>query len=214
MINSIRITLTNAYIRIKKFVSFACIRGLAFQKGFTLIETLIAVLLLATAIAGPLTIASKGLTATVAAKDQFIAFYLAQDAMEQVRFLRDSACLASAGGPSGCPDNVWLSGLNNCLTSVNPNGCILDSLATNPSSPAACAGTCDVMRYDDVNHVFNYNPAKAVAPQQFVRTVKIQNDPAGASPDEAIVTVSVTWIDRAGVVRAPITIRENIFRWQ
>ena len=50
-------------------------------RGFTLIETLIAVLILTTAIAGPLTIASKGLTATLVAKDQISAFYLAQDAV-------------------------------------------------------------------------------------------------------------------------------------
>src|SRR3989344_3821699 len=184
------------------------------NSGFTLIETLIAVLLLATAIAGPLTIASKGLTSTMVAKDQFIAFYLAQDAIEQVRFLRDSACLASGGGPTGCPANVWLSGLNNCLTSASPDGCILDSLATNPAAPAACAGTCAVMRYDAANHVFNYNPAVPIVPQQFIRTIKVQNDPGGTSPDEAVVTVSVAWTDRAGVTRPPITVRENIFRWQ
>src|SRR3989344_2234390 len=100
------------------------------MKGFTLIETLIAVLLLSTAITGPLTIASKGLTVTLVAKDQFIAFYLAQDAMEQVRFLRDSACLAAGGGPTGCPEAAWLSSLNNCLASVSPDGCYLDSLAS------------------------------------------------------------------------------------
>lgn len=192
------------------------IKGLN-PSGFTLIETLVAVLLLSTAITGPLTIASKGLNATLIAKDQFIAFYLAQDAMEQVRFLRDSSCLASGGGSDGCPAsgaNGWLSTLNNCLTSVSPDGCILDSLSTQPSSPAACTGACSPMRYDPTSRIFNYNPVMSVAPQNFVRTVKIQNDPAGASPDEAIVTVEVKWTDRVGITHAPVTVRENIFRWQ
>ena len=180
------------------------------NKGFTLIETLVAVLLLAVAIVGPLTIASKGLTATLVAKDQFIGFYLAQDAIEQVRFLRDSACLATPGDSTGCPSGVWLSGLNNCLVSVNPNGCILDSLASNPATPAACGSTCDIMRYDATNHIFNYNPAMPLTPQQFIRTVKITN----TTPDEAVVTVEVNWVDRAGITRIPITVRENIFRWQ
>ncbi len=179
------------------------------SSGFTLIETLVAVLLLATAIVGPLTIASKGLTSTMIAKDQFIGFYLAQDAIEQVRFLRDTACLATPGDSTGCPGSAWLQGLNNCLVSVNPNGCVLDSLATNPASPAACVSICEPMRYDATNHIFNYNPAMPLTPQKFIRTVKITN-----TADEAVVTVEVNWVDRAGITRVPITVRENIFRWQ
>ena len=195
------------YLNIK---SGACLPA---RQGFTLIETLIAVLLLAMSIAGPLTIASKGLTATMVSKDQFIGFYLAQDAIEQVRFLRDSACLASGGGSTGCPvsgANGWLSGLNNCLTSVNPDGCYLDSLATNPASPVACSGTCPIMNYDSVLTVFNYNLAKPLSKERFIRTVKITN----TTPDEAVVTVEVNWSDRAGITRVPIKVRENIFRWQ
>ena len=197
-----------------KFLNIKSSACLPARQGFTLIETLIAVLLLAMSIAGPLTIASKGLTSTLVAKDQFIGFYLAQDAIEQVRFLRDSACLASGGGPTGCPvsgANGWLSGLNNCLTSVNPDGCYLDSLATNPTSPTACTGgVCETMRYDTTNHVFNYNQAVPLTPQRFIRTIKITN----TTPDEAVVTVEVNWSDRAGITRVPIKVRENIFRWQ
>jgi prepilin-type N-terminal cleavage/methylation domain-containing protein len=180
------------------------------NSGFTLIETLIAVLLLAMAITGPLSIASKGLTATLVAKDQFVAFYLAQDAIEQVRFLRDSACLASGGGPTGCPSGSWLSSLNSCLTSVNPDGCTLDSVQ---STVASCTGACPPLNYDPANNFFSYTSG-AVTPQHFIRTVKIQNDPAGTSPDEAIVTVTVSWTDVAGQVHMPVTVRENLFRWQ
>ncbi len=184
------------------------------NKGFTLIETLIAVLLLAVAITGPLSIASKGLTATLVAKDQFTAFYLAQDAVEQVRFLRDSACLLAGGGPSGCPSASWLSSLNSCLTSVSPDGCYLDSLGTNPSVATPCSGTCPVMNYDTANRFFNYNLSMPLTPQHFIRTIKIQNDPSGTTPDEAVVTVTVSWTDVAGVTHAPVIVRENIFRWQ
>lgn len=181
------------------------------NRGFTLIETLIAVLLLAMSIAGPLTIASKGLTATMVSKDQFIGFYLAQDAIEQVRFLRDTSCLSTPGDSTGCPVSAWLQGLNNCLVSVNPDGCYLDSLATNPSSPVACTGgVCETMRYDAANHVFNYNQAVPLTPQRFIRTIKITNTTA----DEAVITVEVNWSDRAGVTRVPIKVKENIFRWQ
>ncbi len=184
------------------------------MKGFTLVETLVAVLMLSLAIAGPLTIASKGLNATVVAKDQFVAFYLAQDAMEYVRFARDSACLVAGGGATGCPSNAWLSNLSPCVSTTGASSCYFDSLGTNPAVTTACSGACPVMRYDSTLKAFNYNISAPFTGQNFVRTVSIKNDPSGSSPDEALVTITVSWSDVAGVTHAPITIRESIFRWQ
>ncbi len=187
------------------------------KKGFTLIETLVAVLLLATAITGPLTIASKGLTATLVAKDQFTAFYLAQDAMEYVRYVRDSNCLSSGGGADGCGVGVWLAGLGSWGGSswsggcFGASGCYLDSLndpATNP--PIACTTTCPVMNYDSTIKKFTYPPSGVTTPQQFRRTVQITNTTA----DEAVVTVTVAWTDVAGVTHVPAIVRENLLRWQ
>jgi len=188
-----------------------------FTTGFTLIETLLAVLLLTSAIAGPLTIASKGFTATMVAKDQFTAFYLAQDAMEQVRFLRDSACLAAAGGPGGCPASAWLPASTLGLCS-SPDGaskaCYIDSVQSTVTS--CTGGVCSApLNYDPAKHFFSYTTGVPSA-QRFIRTVTIKNDPGGVSTpvDEATVTVTVSWSDRVGVTRVPVTVRENIFRWQ
>ncbi len=52
------------------------------KKGFTIIETLVAITILMIAVAGPLTIAQKGLTASVYARDQVTASFLAQELME------------------------------------------------------------------------------------------------------------------------------------
>src|SRR3989338_5317255 len=131
-------------------------------RGFTLIETLIAVLLLSVAVTGPLTIASKGLTATLTAKDQFVAYYL-------------------------------------------------DSLAVDPAVATACSGSCPLMKYDPSTKIFRYTSGTAT-PQQFIRSVYVKNDPA--TPDEAAVTVTVSWVDVAGVTHRPATVRGNIFRWQ
>ncbi len=190
-----------------------------FNRGFTLIETLVAVLLLASAIAGPLTIASKGLSAALVAKDQITAFFLAQDAMEQVRFLRDSACLASGGGAGGCAANVWLSSLSPCVSTDGVASCKLDSLGFSPANPVACdAASCsastDVLHFDSTNNSFNYNQSAPLSTQRYVRVIQIQNDPNGTAPDEAVVTVKVSWSDIAGVTHAPIIVREDIFRWQ
>jgi type II secretory pathway pseudopilin PulG len=168
--------------------------------GFTLIETLVAVLLLSAAIAGPLTIASKGVSASLIARDQMIAFYMAQDAVEYVRFVRDTNKLA--GRP-------WLTNLGPCVSS---DGCTVD-----PSSGtvAACGtGGCDLInRYDDgEGHVYYSYSEGAPTPQQFRRTVTLAAPPDGAT-DEQVLTVTVSWRAQSGVTRN-VVVRENILDWQ
>lgn len=183
------------------------------NRGFTLIETLLAVLLLTTAIAGPLTIASKGLSSAVIAKDQITAFYLAQDAIEHVRFVRDSACLATAPNATGCPVAAWLSTLADCTSDDGSKKCTIDSVQ---NSVTLCpAGVCPVLKYDTANTFFTYapeGPNTTETPQQFIRSVSITN--TAATPDEAVVTVTVSWQNIAGITHPPIVVRENIFRWQ
>ena len=60
------------------------------NRGFTIVETLVAVAILMIAIAGPLTIAQKSLISAIYAKDQVTATFLAQDAIEYVKNMRDA----------------------------------------------------------------------------------------------------------------------------
>jgi Tfp pilus assembly protein PilV len=60
------------------------------SRGFTIIETLVAVTILMIAVAGPLVVASKGLNAALYARDQVIASYLAQESMEAIKNQRDN----------------------------------------------------------------------------------------------------------------------------
>ena len=50
-----------------------------YKKGFSLIETMVAIAILLIAIVGPMTLASNSLVASAIAKDQFIASFLAQE---------------------------------------------------------------------------------------------------------------------------------------
>lgn len=168
-------------------------------RGFTLIETLVAVLLLTTSIAGPLTLASKGLSAALVARDQMIAFYLAQDAVEYVRYVRDSNKLAG---------NPWLTNLSAC---TGASGCTIDPTA---GTITACSGTCPlIQKYSPSAGVayFSYVSGNAT-PQQFRRTVTLAAPSTGEVTEE-VLTVAVSWRAQSGVVRT-ISVRENIFDWQ
>jgi prepilin-type N-terminal cleavage/methylation domain-containing protein len=188
------------------------------RQGFTLIETLVAVLLLTMAIAGPLTIASKGLSSALVAQDQVGAFYLAQDAIEYIRFKRDSNCLAAAAAPGACPAGVWLSGLvgSGKCTADGSVTCRVDSLQ---DSVAECTGTptivCPVINYDQQNFFYTYAATSSTvveSKQRYVRTVKITT-PYGGNSEEARVEVKVSWIGISGIVRSVTTI-ENMLNWQ
>lgn len=181
-------------------------------------ETLVAILMLSIAMAGPLTIAQKGLQTALISKDQVSAYYLAQDAVEFIRFARDTNCLA-AGGSSGCPRAQWLLGsgasqinLSNCVSTTGTAACTVDTIAG--TAPASCpSGVCPVINYDSNSgrNLFTYSTGSGIAASIFTRTVTIKNDPAGTSPDEAAITVKVQWSDP---VSHTVTVTENIFNWQ
>jgi prepilin-type N-terminal cleavage/methylation domain-containing protein len=187
-------------------------------KGFTLIETLVAVFILSVSIAGPLTIASRALTAALVAKDQISAFYLAQDAIEYIRFARDTNKLA--GGD-------WLTGVGGTGTVVNISpcqnalGCFLDSAGFSPTVPTVCVASpsCTVtapntvaknLYYDNATRRYTYTVTTDKT--FFTRKITITN-PLGAQADEALVAATVYWVDTANIVRS-VTITENMFNWQ
>jgi prepilin-type N-terminal cleavage/methylation domain-containing protein len=183
-------------------------------RGFTLIETLLAVLILATAIVGPMTIAAKGLQLSLISKDQVIAAFLAQDAVEYVHFLRDTNKLAHS--------TSWLSGLDGTSnghttnqaggqsTCVGANACIVDSLrdqVTNcGASPAACIS--QPLYFDATTGVYTYT-ATGNTQTIFSRTVQITM----VGTTEADVVVTVQWKDTGGVVRS-VVLNDNLLDWQ
>jgi prepilin-type N-terminal cleavage/methylation domain-containing protein len=72
--------------------------------GFTLIETLVAIAVLMIAIAGPLSIAYKALAASLYARDQSIASFLAQEEMEILKNIRQN--LVSSTGSFASSDLI------------------------------------------------------------------------------------------------------------
>jgi prepilin-type N-terminal cleavage/methylation domain-containing protein len=193
------------------------------KRGFTLVEMLMAVFVLTYAIAGPLTIASKGVQTATIAKDQDTALYLAQDAIEYVRWARDTNQLnnlnwLNGGSISGSNSTV----LTPCVSADGSATCYLDSLAQNPTAPTACpAGICPVMNFTSAN-TYAYNTG---TPTIFTRTVSIQI-PIGANDDctpghdcEAKVVAKVSWCDQTTVCAVlpgsarSVTLIDDLFAW-
>lgn len=61
-----------------------------YKRGFTIIESLVAISLLVISIAGPLSLAARGIGYSNYARDEITAFYLANEALDTIRYIRDT----------------------------------------------------------------------------------------------------------------------------
>ncbi len=97
------------------------------KAGFTLIETLVAISILLIAIVGPMVLVTNGIKIAFYARDQITAVYLAQDALEAVRYLRDSDSQTN-GVPANFGASIFSSGNLGSQCVGAGNWCRIDTI--------------------------------------------------------------------------------------
>ncbi len=163
------------------------------SRGFTLVETLVAIALLMIAISAPFYSVQQAIVASNAARDQLIASSLAQEGAEYIYYLRDNNYLAG---------NSWLTGMDSCLTGNAPYGCMIDP-SQNTLTSCISSG-CTPLKLSSSNL---YTHAGNFSPTRFTRTVQIQS----VSAAQVKITVTVTWI--SGQRNYTVTVVENLYNW-
>lgn len=158
-------------------------------KGFTLIETLVAIAVLGMAIVGPLTLAIKSIGSAAISQNQITASYLAQEAIEYIKNHRDNNFLQN---------NDWLYGLKSCL---GGNTCYIDVI----NGEINTCIDCPKIRFDFDNKQYNYKNGDETI---FTRTVKISEK----TIDETEIKVEVKWQEKFG--EKSFTLQDNIFNWK
>lgn len=169
------------------------------KKGFTIIETLVAIGILVTITIGATSAVQSGLSSYIFSKDQIVAFYLAQEGFEQIRNIRDTNALA---------DEDWLDGL--ASDSSDPcffgQSCTVSPVETAEAIRCAAPGNCAALRQNTTTGFFGY--AAEWPASIFTREISL----ATVSDNEVNITVTVSW--SKGGTTQQFRARENIFNWQ
>ena len=156
------------------------------NRGFSLMETLVAITLLVFGIVGPLTIAQMGLKPFSHIRDRITAEFLAAEGLETVKNIRGSALIQDPN-----------SGLPSFVPCQAATGCYVDATAASPVL-IICPGACPNIKYDSSTGNYNYSVGVNTV---FIRKIFISSgnlNVSGASGEEATVTVRVDWPSRFG----------------
>src|SRR3989338_3625672 len=162
------------------------------EGGFTLIETLFAILIFSSSLAALLVVSGGGINSTVFAKNQLVASFLAQEGIEMVRNIRDNNFL----------DGGEWSDFDNDMTNCVNGECAIDPI-NSVLTPIACSVSgCDFLKYDSGNGFYGYSGSDTI----FQRTITVY---FSSIYFEAIVISKVSW--NHGSTPHTITFKENLF---
>jgi len=179
-----------------------------FSTGFTLLETLVAISILTLSIAGAFSVAQSGLSAAIIARDQIIAFHLAQEAIELVRHIRDNNTF---NGNTDAPQEGWLTDI--------PSQCFSTDCAVNIVSKKIeeCTDGCKILKNTGsyVQNVSGAAPISNAISTAFTRKVRLKNVITNQTNQEVKeVKISVTMSWRKGSLIKTFVTESHIFNWQ
>ncbi len=186
------------------------------MKGFTLVETLVAVTIITLAVAGPMVTAGRAITAARISRDQLTASYLAQEGVEYVRAMRDNEYLAAyeVGGPD-VSTVAWDNFLNTAINQCRTETCTLDPSKEMDSGPdmalePCSAGSCSRLNLTPLLGGGDGYTQQGGTATRFTRTVQAVD--VDVSANEVRVVSQVSWNDHE--VPYFVTVSTHLTPWQ
>jgi prepilin-type N-terminal cleavage/methylation domain-containing protein len=169
------------------------------QSGFTIIESLVAIAILVVAVIGSMSAVQSGISSYIYSKDQVVAFYLAQEAFEQVRNIRDGNVINGSN---------WLADIAEVADDPCYFGqaCMVSPVESSIASRCSAPGQCPKLRQDPDEGFYGYNSSW---PETiFKREITLES----INGNEVAMTVIINW--SKGIMNREFKARENILNWQ
>lgn len=170
------------------------------HKGFTLIETLFAILIFSASLVSLMSIAGRGIAAANTAREQTVAHYLAQEGVEVVRNIRDVSFIN--GG--------WDADFTQCIES---DPCQIDYQGgVAVPSLIQCSNTTDGCQ---INEIFDAYTNAVGTPTPYFRKIYViagALDPINGGVNEYQVVSKISWKSK-GIDRL-VTVQTILKKWQ
>ena len=187
-------------------------------QGMSLIETIVAVTILAAAIVGPMTLAAQSLKASRYARSELIATHLAEEGVEVIHNIRDNNI-------TNYPTGSWLTNIFSSTTGACNAGCAIDvtqgdtALVWAPSAIISCSPDCSVLGqvyYNPNTGLYKQSvtlPSSPWITTQFSRVVTLKGIDDPVNPlRQARITVVVSYAGYGNTQRN-ITIVDDLYNW-
>ena len=194
------------------------------KRGLTLVETLVAISILTIAVVGPLGIIAQALHTSYYIRDQMTAYYLAQEAIEYVRNIRDDQSIAITKSFLDNPDTpvdstAWFNNVlfidgNNNKPQISP---YIGNIYSYSLVKSSTYGTYSFVDYNTPDYmkvkdgIYGTDALDGV-PSQFKREIYFQRTNNTPGSDQAFVmVVNVYW--KNGSTPAKLTLKEYFTNW-
>ncbi|HYC83350.1 MAG TPA: prepilin-type N-terminal cleavage/methylation domain-containing protein [Candidatus Paceibacterota bacterium] len=185
------------------------------NKGFTMIESLVAIAILLIAVLGPMSLLSKAIADSSYARNQVIATYLAQEGLELVISERNEIYAqrnvlfpqdADLEGEGYVRGTNWLTGHNPYLGDEtydglkpcieNSSGCIIDGLVSIDQVRSCGSTECEALLFQDGSKLYQYERGDVTPFKRTIKITPIETRAGSGEYKQAKVDVSVKWNNR------------------
>lgn len=178
------------------------------RRGFTLIETMVAITILTISIVAPMALTVQSLEAAYYARDEVTAENLGQEGIETVRAVRDGNILLNA---EGTPTNLFAGIPLNTAFTIDPH-----NLSTPFSACGVSVSTCSASQdtLETNGQLYGYSNANGWTRtnlQRYGYATVVWSDSSG-NPQEIRLSITVTW-QTSTITSKPFTISENLYNW-
>ena len=193
-----------------------------FYKGFTLIETLVALSIFTTSVLAMVLILASSLEDTNYSKNKIIASYLAQEGIEYVRNMRDTYVLYEGANPETPGWNAFVGKVSNCIGGAScyfkPESIDYDDTSQpiiDTEILPCVSNICPNLYHHASSGRYDYIMLNGVD-SGFSRSITykpdgLNSDENSLNSDEIKITSEVSW--KKGSKTYNVIFAENLFNW-
>ena len=178
------------------------------KKGFTLIETLVALAIFSFSVLSIVVVTGRGVNDVNYSKNKLSATLLADEGIELVRNLRDTYMLGNVTDGYGWENFVQIADeVDFCGTACTIDPTVdLTELLSGAILP--CGGSCPPLKRNDTIGYYNYDSGDETL---FTRIIRVDGSNITDIDDALIVTSTVQWVQ--GATTKSVTVSEPVYNW-